>query len=151
MPIQAAEMRPESAETAKESAETAIGAAKVPPGNPRCDRRTRQPPNELKLSDRHRRSQAWSTEKSRPPVPVRWSAWLGGAGDVGCGWTQKGSQGGCDKLKQDGIAGKLASVEDTLRAAFSYEVDVATTALLPSGDGADPGWMRELRDELPRR
>ena len=54
-----AEMRPESVETAKESAEMAIGAAKVPPGNPRrdlgrrkwdfcawkSDRGMRQPPN----------------------------------------------------------------------------------------------------------
>ena len=30
-----------------------------------------------KLSDRHRRSQGWNSEKARPPVPVRWSAWLG--------------------------------------------------------------------------
>ena len=34
-------------------------------------------PNELKLSDRHRRRKAKSTEKGWPPVPVRWSAWLG--------------------------------------------------------------------------
>ena len=40
-------------------------------------------PNEAKLSDRHRRSQAWDTQKTRMPVPVRWSAWLGDFGCVG--------------------------------------------------------------------
>src|SRR5438034_5657227 len=34
--------------------------------------------NELKLSDRGWRGQAWGTKKGRPPASVRWSAWLGG-------------------------------------------------------------------------
>ena len=34
-------------------------------------------PNELKLSDRGWRGQAWTARRSRPPASVRWSAWLG--------------------------------------------------------------------------
>ena len=34
-------------------------------------------PNELKLSDRHRRRKAWDAKRTGTPVPVRWSAWLG--------------------------------------------------------------------------
>ena len=54
-------------------------------GNPRAARQQRRRdsgPNELKLSDRHRRGQAWNTQTGCPPVPVRWSAWLGS----GSGW-----------------------------------------------------------------
>ena len=44
-------------------------------------------PNGLKLSDRHRRSQACHPKKTGTPVPVRWSAWLGGAVNLGEGGT----------------------------------------------------------------
>ncbi len=49
-------------------------------GNPRAARQQRisgSGPNDLKLSDRHRRSKAKQAEKTRTPVPVRWSARLG--------------------------------------------------------------------------
>ena len=70
-------------------------------------------PNESKLSDRHRRGQAWNSKKSRPPVPVRWSAWLGdwaggpsgGAGRF-CLWKMVTLQGpalGADILRHDAL------------------------------------------------
>ena len=35
-------------------------------------------PDAFKLSDRRRPSQACWSEAASPPMPVRWSAWLGG-------------------------------------------------------------------------
>ena len=40
-------------------------------------------PNASKLSDGQRRSQGRNSELARPPMPVRWSAWLGRTGEFG--------------------------------------------------------------------
>ena len=78
MALGTAETPPETPKVGPESAETAIGSAKVPTGNPRrdlgrrkwdfcarkSDQGTRQPPNELKLSDRPWRRKRWKTKRT---------------------------------------------------------------------------------------
>ena len=57
--------------TGNETNGNSLTIAEPSPGAPGCW------PNESKLSDRHRRGKTKRSEVAPPPVPVRWSAWLG--------------------------------------------------------------------------
>ncbi len=78
----------------------------------RVKRRMMREPNELKLSDRHRRRKAKRSEKTGAPVPVRWSAWLGrppteglwNAGKEGRGY-RRGNDGRCRREWRSGGTG----------------------------------------------
>ena len=96
-------------------------------------------PNGLKLSDRHRRGQAWSMGKGCPLVPVRWSAWLGRPPTEGL-WTagtEDGDSGG-------GMTGAAAENGGTEEPACRKEGRANGTARA----GTDGCWL-ELGTGVP--